>query len=108
MHYYNYQNDPWNASLYVNTRFASEYGFQAWPSFRSIANVSLREDWQVNSQFSQQRQHHAGGNEEISNLIRKRLPLPEDDGSQEFYATWFYLSQVSIFPKRNKLKINIR
>ncbi len=28
IHYYNYVEDNWDSSIYLTTRFASEYGFQ--------------------------------------------------------------------------------
>ena len=40
-HFYDYINDCWNWTVYPKTRFASEYGFQSWPSFSSIKKVRL-------------------------------------------------------------------
>lgn len=94
MHYYNYDNDPRNTSLYPNTRFASEYGFQGMPSFKSISKVSEPEDWNLNSEFTIFRQHHPQGYEQMTKLMKYFLPLPEDDGSEEFYKTFIYYSQV--------------
>jgi len=38
-HFYDYSNDCWNWTVYPKTRFASEYGFQSWPSFSTIEKV---------------------------------------------------------------------
>lgn len=40
-HFYDYSNDCWNWTMYPKTRFASEYGFQSWPSFSTIEKVRL-------------------------------------------------------------------
>lgn len=38
-HYYNYLTDCWDWKSYPRPRLASEYGFQSWPSFSTIAQV---------------------------------------------------------------------
>ncbi|NXY48253.1 MANBA mannosidase, partial [Ceuthmochares aereus] len=38
-HFYDYSSDCWNWTVYPKTRFASEYGFQSWPSFSTIEKV---------------------------------------------------------------------
>lgn len=38
-HYYNYLSDCWDWTTYPRARFASEYGFQSWPSFSTLAQV---------------------------------------------------------------------
>jgi len=98
VHYYDYSKDPWNSSSFSNTRFASEYGYQAMPSFITLSKISEPDDWKLNSEFSQSRQHRGGGFNEITNLIKLRLPLPEDDDSEEFYKTYIYYSQVNVKP----------
>lgn len=40
-HFYDYSVDCWNWAAYPKTRFASEYGFQSWPSFSTIKKVRL-------------------------------------------------------------------
>lgn len=40
-HFYDYNSDCWNWTVYPKTRFASEYGFQSWPSFSTIEKVRL-------------------------------------------------------------------
>lgn len=53
--------DCWNIEGYPKPRFASEYGFQSYPSFETLAKVSLPEDWSYNSAFMDHRQHHGNG-----------------------------------------------
>lgn len=38
-HYYSYYNDCWDWTAFPRTRFASEYGFQSWPSLSTLSKV---------------------------------------------------------------------
>ncbi|KAG7277116.1 hypothetical protein CRUP_031329, partial [Coryphaenoides rupestris] len=38
-HYYSYTHDCWDWTAFPRTRFASEYGFQSWPSFSTLQKV---------------------------------------------------------------------
>lgn len=95
MHYYNYGSDGWDSSTFPDTRFASEYGFQAMPSFESLKAVSEASDWSLGSDFTQLRQHHPGGYVEMLTLMKLRLPISDDDGSEEYYKKYIYYSQVT-------------
>ena len=53
--------DCWNVSGYPKPRFASEYGFQSYPSFETLAEVSVQDDWTYDSAFMDHRQHHGDG-----------------------------------------------
>lgn len=64
------------------------------PSFQSMTTVSMETDRKLNSEFTKKRQHLPAGNEFLTASILRHLPLPEDDGSQEFYKTYIYYSQV--------------
>lgn len=64
--------DCWNVSGYPKPRFASEYGFQSYPSFETLSAVSIKKDWEYNSPFMLHRQHHAEG--------RWELEMGEKDG----------------------------
>ncbi|XP_068243151.1 beta-mannosidase isoform X2 [Palaemon carinicauda] len=94
VHYYNYLSDAWNWKIYPPTRFASEYGFQSWPSFRSMKNVTSEEDWSRTSPLTYHRQHHPGGQEELVLEIGLHMHLPPDDGTEKSYRDYLYLSQV--------------
>lgn len=61
VHFYDYKMDCWNVSGYPKPRFASEYGFQSYPSFETLAEVSVQEDWTYDSAFMDHRQHHGDG-----------------------------------------------
>ena len=61
VHYYNYGADCWDLSTFPKPRFASEYGYQSWPSFETVSKISEESDWSYNSNFSEHRQHHLLG-----------------------------------------------
>ncbi|XP_064086358.1 beta-mannosidase-like isoform X2 [Macrobrachium nipponense] len=94
VHYYNYLSDAWDWKIYPPTRFASEYGFQSWPSFRTMRNVTTEEDWSRTSSLSYHRQHHPGGQEEIVLEIGLHMHLPPGDGTEKSYRDYLYLNQV--------------
>jgi hypothetical protein len=62
VHYYNYDADCWDVSTFPRPRFASEYGFESFPSLLTLAPVSNQSlgDWSYNSAFLEHRQHHPG------------------------------------------------
>ncbi|KAM6439989.1 beta-mannosidase isoform 1-T1 [Liasis olivaceus] len=93
-HYYNYLNDCWNWTMYPRARFASEYGFQSWPSFSTLAQVSVEEDWSYKSNFSLHRQHHAGGNDEMLQQAGLHFKLPQVVNPVENFKQTIYLTQI--------------
>lgn len=76
VHYYQYVEDSWDWTIYPRPRFASEYGFQSWPSFETLSKVSEPEDWDFNSAFMEHRQHHPFGNLEIMLGIARHMLFP--------------------------------
>lgn len=41
VHFYSYLTDCWNWRTFPRARFASEYGFQSWPSLSTLSKVKL-------------------------------------------------------------------
>ena len=94
-HFYNYRDNNWDWTIYPQTRFASEYGFQSFPAFEVLEPVSEVEDWSVHSAWMSHRQHHPNGNMELLWQISLNMDLDQTQldtvtGFQEF----LYLSQV--------------
>ena len=75
VHFYNYLDVCTDVSIYPTPRFTSEYGFQSYPNFRAMAEVSLPEDWDPNSKFLLHRQHHPDGNGELDRQIKVRVTV---------------------------------
>lgn len=94
-HYYNYKENNWDWTIYPKTRFASEYGFQSYPSFEILEPVSEIWDWSFSSAWMTHRQHHPGGNLELQWQISLNMDMDLDslentEGWQEF----LYLAHV--------------
>nr|XP_033812769.1 beta-mannosidase [Geotrypetes seraphini]XP_033812778.1 beta-mannosidase [Geotrypetes seraphini] len=93
-HFYNYYDDCWDWKKFPKTRFASEYGFQSWPSFSTLKLISAPEDWSYKSNFSLHRQHHDPGNDEMLHQVKLHFKLPQYQDSLEDFRAIIYLTQV--------------
>ena len=48
-HYYDYTGDCLDTRVYPRSKFVSEFGFQSYPSFGALKNVTVPEDWSYTS-----------------------------------------------------------
>lgn len=90
--------DGWNPAVYPRTRFASEFGFQSFPSMRSLRAVTQTGDLALglNSELVNQRQHHPAGNTELRMQIESRL-MPGGQFNwnvESMFEKFTYLTQV--------------
>ena len=46
---------------YPQPRFASEYGLQSLPQFKTLSSVTVKQDWSYYSPIMMHRQHHGSG-----------------------------------------------
>lgn len=67
-------------------RFASEFGFQSFPSSRSIEKFTLPEDRDINSDVLKQHQKHPRGNNLIKKYMESEFRLPENDDDIFYYS----------------------
>lgn len=93
-HYYNYFTDCWDWTAFPRTRFASEYGFQSWPSLSTLSKVSVSSDWDFSSNFSAHRQHHEDGNQQMLRQAELHYILPNSTDSVQRYRDTIYITQV--------------
>ncbi|XP_008579060.1 PREDICTED: beta-mannosidase [Galeopterus variegatus] len=94
VHFYDYISDCWNWKVFPKARFASEYGYQSWPSFSTLEKVSSKEDWSFKSKFSLHRQHHADGNHEMLHQAGLHFTLPQSTDPLRTFKDTIYLTQV--------------
>ncbi|XP_004431061.1 PREDICTED: beta-mannosidase [Ceratotherium simum simum] len=94
IHFYDYVSDCWNWKIFPKARFASEYGYQSWPSFSTLEKVSSEEDWSYESKFSLHRQHHAHGNDEMLLQAGLHFKLPQSTDPLRSFKDTIYLTQV--------------
>ncbi|KAM3594016.1 uncharacterized protein V6R79_000676 [Siganus canaliculatus] len=94
VHYYQYTLDCWDWKTFPRTRFASEYGFQSWPSFSTLQPVSVEDDWSYSSNFTSHRQHHEGGNEQMLLQAALHFILPNSTDPRRTFSDTLYITQV--------------
>ncbi|EHB13916.1 Beta-mannosidase, partial [Heterocephalus glaber] len=94
VHFYNYNSDCWNWTVFPKARFVSEYGYQSWPSFSTLEKVSAKGDWSYNSTFARHRQHHVDGNEEMLRQAALHFRLPQGLDPERIFRDTLYLTQV--------------
>ena len=70
VHYYNDFGGLWNWKTFPSAKFASEYGFQSYPSMETISKVIDPKNltYPVNNDITH-RQHHPGGTAAIEYQI---------------------------------------
>ena len=69
-------------------RFASEYGFQAVPSAKTLEEFIPRSEWSTSSPIFKVHQKNARGFETIDTYLKRDLPEPKS------FDDYIYLSQV--------------
>jgi len=94
VHYYNYGADCWDVTTFPRPRFASEYGFQSFPSYLSLKPVSSADDWTFMSPFMLHRQHHGNGNNEILEQVKLHFILPTSRNPLKQYLYTIYMNQI--------------
>ncbi|KAF6724384.1 Beta-mannosidase [Oryzias melastigma] len=94
VHFYSYLSDCWDWTTFPRTRFASEYGFQSWPSFSTLQPVSVKEDWTFGSNFSSHRQHHENGNQQMLQQAALHFHLPNSTDPLRRFTDTLYITQV--------------
>ena len=99
VHYYNYDDDCWDESIFPRPRFASEYGYQSFPSFLTLRDVSIESDWFWDSPFMMHRQHHEDGNDQIMAQLKRHYLLPDhqSDSVLNFSDTLLMVQVVYFF-----------
>ncbi|XP_065350336.1 beta-mannosidase [Cloeon dipterum] len=98
IHFYIYLSDGWDPAIYPRTRFASEFGFQSFPSMWALnQDISINDlDLGLNSEIINQRQHHPNGNFELTYQVESRL-LPGGQfnwNTRETFEKFTYLTQI--------------
>lgn len=79
---------PFESYAEVIPRFSSEYGFQSFPSLKTIESYTLPADRFIDSEVMRDHQRHPIGNQLILDYMERYYPVPED------FAGFVYMSQV--------------
>ncbi len=90
MHYWSvwHEGKPFSAYLDVKPRFCSEFGFQSFPSARTVAGFAPADQRNVTSPVMEHHQRHPKGNSLILDTMTRYFRMPSG------FAATLYLSQV--------------
>ena len=90
MHYWSvwHEGRPFSAYYDVTPRFCSEFGYQSFPSLRTIRAYASTEDFNVTSPVMEHHQRHPRGNSAIIEMFTRYFRVPEG------FESFVYLSQV--------------
>jgi len=70
VHYYNYRHPLWDWKLFPSAKFASEFGFESYPSLETLAQVIDEKDLTFPiSTVVAHHQHHPGGVQQMEKMI---------------------------------------
>ncbi len=70
VHYYDYDSPLWNWRQFPSAKFASEFGFESYPSLETLSQVIKESDLTYPiSKAIEHRQHHGGGTAAIEKQI---------------------------------------
>ena len=100
LHHYDYKSDCRDWSNFPKTKFASEFGYQAWSTLASIYDATHNQtDLRINSTWLEHRNHHGDGNIQIQNFIKmlvgnQKTGSSKKDAESDFQK-YIYLSQLS-------------
>jgi len=94
-HPYNYRSDSWDWTIFIRTRYASEFGYQSFPYIETLRGITDNfDEWTWHSDFAEHRQRHPNGQVEIETMIGEHMPLPADPDSPAAFPAMLYLAQV--------------
>ena len=69
-------------------RFMSEYGFQSFPEWRTVASYTIPEDWDITSEVMAAHQRSGIGNMRIKKYMEDHYQIPEN------FAHFLYVGQL--------------
>lgn len=95
VHHYDYLSNSFDWTNYPSTRFASEYGFQSYPSFNALTSISTPNDWKfpITSNILH-RQHRMTGEVEMKLQIKMHFHDIEAGGADKL-KNYLYISQLT-------------
>ncbi len=71
-------NFPFSAYRNFNSRFMSEFGFESFPSLKTIETFCPPDQYDFNSQIMENHQKNGAGNQKIRDYMDKRFSIPEE------------------------------
>jgi len=71
-------NLPFSAYREFNSRFMSEFGFESFPSLKTIEKFCPVEQYDFNSPIMENHQKNYAGNQKIMDYMNKRFSIPQE------------------------------
>eukprot|EP01106_Pelomyxa_sp_JSP_P016847 TRINITY_DN649_c0_g1_i4.p1 TRINITY_DN649_c0_g1~~TRINITY_DN649_c0_g1_i4.p1 ORF type:complete len:407 (+),score=94.86 TRINITY_DN649_c0_g1_i4:143-1363(+) len=93
VHFYS-GGDCWDVSIFPRPRFASEYGYQSFPSMYTWATATLPSDWYIGSPMMVHRQHSPSWNTMLNDMISWHFHFPDNPDSEREFELYVYVSQI--------------
>lgn len=94
VHFYDYDDDCSSPFIYPRAKFMSEFGFQSEPSFFTLENVTIEQDWSWDSDIMNYRQRLDNGNNALKDMMTKFFNFPNLTSSDDAFKSFIYLTQV--------------
>ncbi|KAL4228975.1 hypothetical protein ACF0H5_012015 [Mactra antiquata] len=94
-HLYVYGKRFYTDFIYKTPRFASEYGYQSYPSSELLNSFyNTDEDMFYESPLNDHRQHHFNGNKQMLDLTRMYMKLPNSTDTVKQFKDLLYCTQI--------------
>jgi len=71
-----HRNKPFRAYRKFNSRFMSEFGYESFPSIKTIEDICPTEEFDFFSPIMENHQKNSAGNKKILNYMKKRFEIP--------------------------------
>ncbi|MHA1986689.1 MAG: glycosyl hydrolase 2 galactose-binding domain-containing protein [Promethearchaeota archaeon] len=71
-------NMPFSSYRRFNTRFMSEFGFESFPSLKTIEEFCPVDQYDFNSKIMENHQKNSAGNQKIMDYMDKRFSIPQE------------------------------
>jgi beta-mannosidase len=77
-----HRNKPFKAYRKFDSRFMSEFGFESFPSIKTIEEFCPPEQYDIFSPIMENHQKNSAGNQKILDYMKKRFSIPESFENQ--------------------------
>jgi len=77
-----HRNKPFKAYRKFNSRFMSEFGYESFPSIKTLENICPTEQFDFFSPIMENHQKNSAGNKKILNYMKKRFEIPPEFENQ--------------------------
>ena len=77
-----HENKPFSAYRKFNSRFMSEFGYESFPSIKTIENICPAKQFDFFSPIMENHQKNSAGNKKILSYMKKRFEIPPEFENQ--------------------------